>query len=135
MPIEAKHIIRLSPVVLLVLAGALLWLHPFGADEESLEAVTPGREYAGSERCQTCHPHEWEVWRRSHHALAERKLDPDRDRAALLGPEGEPRVFEEGDVAVTFRDRAGRLEVVAGEPGRPGAVHYPVRVIAVEPLW
>jgi predicted CXXCH cytochrome family protein len=49
-------------------------------------ATAPGAKpsrYAGSETCASCHPAETQAWRTSHHAHAERALDPSLDTPAL----------------------------------------------------
>lgn len=42
--------------------------------------------YAGSESCRACHAKEFESWAQSNHGLAERALDPAKDRAAFDPP-------------------------------------------------
>ena len=39
--------------------------------------------YAGSKSCQYCHQVEFDLWKNSHHGLAEREIQPDMDNAAF----------------------------------------------------
>ena len=39
--------------------------------------------YAGSASCRDCHQADYDLWAQSHHALAERQLEPGTDRVAF----------------------------------------------------
>lgn len=86
--------------------------------------------YSGSTSCRPCHIAEFDLWKNSHHALAERPLDPLIDRAAF-----EPaRTFKHASQTSTARSTDGRFEVVT--LGREGKVqpHVVEGVIGVDPL-
>src|SRR5690242_13079729 len=48
------------------------------ADERTIFA-----QYGGSASCRECHAEAFDLWEGSHHALAERPVQPDRDRGAF----------------------------------------------------
>ncbi len=85
--------------------------------------------YAGSQNCRECHEKAWSLWTNSHHALAERPIDPAIDRSAFVPT----RVFKHGTQTSEARERNGRFEVVT--MGLGGKQSYPVtRTIGVAPL-
>jgi predicted CXXCH cytochrome family protein len=130
--------------LLVVLAAALIlaWLAGRHARPESPAAAVPpakslpppgeaelfGR-YAGSAACRECHTNAFQRWQDSHHALAERELDPARDRAAF----DPPQVFRHGTQQSEARLAQGRYEMVtAGLDGKKPFTA--VRVLGVDPL-
>lgn len=120
--------------LLAALGGALVWNRPAGPTQGAAPAA-PGETrgpapYAGSAACKPCHPAEHAAWETSHHALAERRLDRNRDRTAFE-PE---RVVRPGSIEWTVRTGASGPELVTlGADGRPG-VFRPERWIGVAPL-
>src|ERR1035438_5096991 len=48
----------------------------FYPDEQKVFA-----QYGGSESCKDCHAEEYDLWKKSNHGLAERLVQPGRDRA------------------------------------------------------
>ncbi|HVR75940.1 MAG TPA: tetratricopeptide repeat protein [Planctomycetota bacterium] len=86
--------------------------------------------FAGSAACGPCHPREVEAWRGSHHALAERPLDPARDGAAFHPP----RKVRHGSRESTIGADDGRLALETDGQGGVKAWFTPVRVIGVAPL-
>ena len=86
--------------------------------------------YAGSASCRECHPAAFDRWRDSHHALAERPVDPALDRRAF-----EPtRTIKHGTQTAAARATSGGFELVTvGLDGRQQSF-APGRVIGVEPL-
>jgi len=97
------------------------------AEESDAEFLA---RYAGSKICQPCHAAEFDLWKNSHHALAQRPVDPRLDNAAF-----EPaQTFQHGSQTSTARSAQGRYEVVTlgqGEKVQPYAV---VGAIGVDPL-
>ncbi len=94
----------------------------------------PGREqfigYGGSASCRECHAEEYLLWQGSHHALAERPIQPGPDRAAFVPA----RALRHG-AQVSEVCWSNRLPQVtcAGPSDKPGT--YTVeRVIGEEPL-
>lgn len=94
------------------------------------EAPVPLSAYAGSAACTECHPAAFELWRQSHHALAERPVSSPHDAAAFRP-------------AREFRDGSGRTKaewtgaqpvvVTRGPSNSPAA--FPVdRVLGESPL-
>ncbi len=76
-------------------------------------AVFP--RYGGSESCRDCHSKAFDLWSRSHHALAERPVRPEVDRAAF----DPPRSFSHGTQTSSVRLIDGRhLVETAGYGGR-----------------
>lgn len=81
--------------------------------------LEPEREvfarYGGSESCRECHAEAYAHWRHSNHALAERPVDPVRDRPAF----DPPRSFKHGTQFTGVRLEQGRFEVRT-----PGPTNY-----------
>jgi predicted CXXCH cytochrome family protein len=134
---EQSKLIRFVPLLLAILAAALLVLTFAGKPGPETPLARRGETephaaaYAGSESCRDCHREIHEAWSRSHHRLAERRIDPEVEGAAFRPP----RQVVHGSLHSELRERAGQLEVVtAGADGRPG-VFRPLRAIGVAPLW
>lgn len=73
--------------------------------------------YVGSESCRKCHAAEYEEWRGSVHALAERPIDPEREKPAFDPPNsvviaGTTSEFftENGECVVKTLSKQGGLE-------------------------
>jgi predicted CXXCH cytochrome family protein len=87
--------------------------------------------YAGSAACRPCHPFESDLWQDSHHALAERPLEPALDAPAFEPP----RAVGHGALAArVLRGEHGFEIEMADAAGGATAVHRPARVIGVAPL-
>lgn len=85
--------------------------------------------FSGSSTCRECHAEQFEQWKGSHHALAERNVSPELDDAAFT-----PTQSVEGDQRTVLRKREGQFELVTQtKSGETNAVSL-VRVIGVEPL-
>ncbi len=126
--------------------GAALWLWTVKKQPSSKQPTTKSsppasalrapsdREafaaYAGSESCRECHAQAYSKWTNSHHALAERIVDPRNDRSAF-----EPmRSIRHGAQASEARIRDGQFQLTTmGANGAP-ATFQPDRVLGVDPL-
>ncbi|MHB8520321.1 MAG: tetratricopeptide repeat protein [Limisphaerales bacterium] len=86
--------------------------------------------YAGSARCQECHPAEADLWKKSHHALAERALVPELDRSAFEPP----RAIKHGVETSEAKAAGDRLQIVTLGVGGQREAFAAGRVIGVEPL-
>ncbi|MBN2507867.1 MAG: tetratricopeptide repeat protein [Verrucomicrobia bacterium] len=85
--------------------------------------------YGGSRSCQECHETEYALWQTSHHALAERALDPAREKPAFEPPQ----VFQHGKQRSEARLRDGRYELAT--LGLNGHQPFPlVRALGVDPM-
>lgn len=86
--------------------------------------------YAGSQSCRECHTNAYTGWESSHHALAERAVDPKLDHAAF----DPPRKISHGSQASEAKIDRGQLQFVStGRDGREAV--FPVeRVIGETPL-
>lgn len=86
--------------------------------------------YGKSPSCQSCHEEEFKNWQGSHHALAERAVDPALDQTAF----DPARTISHGSQTSTARVTAGQLQLVT--QGLSGTNQpFPVaRVIGVDPL-
>jgi predicted CXXCH cytochrome family protein len=86
--------------------------------------------FAGSQSCQTCHPQAFEAWQKSNHALAERTVDPTRDKIFF-----EPaREIKHGTQTSSARIAEGKFELLTrGEGGTP-QTFLAERVIGYHPL-
>ncbi len=114
--------------------GLALLLLACSAEEPSREnlAVEVDRDaYAGSGVCDDCHPDQSASWRRSHHAQAERKLDPAQDRVAF-DPAHE---FERGEqrIQVGIAEDGGYQWTAPGADGETRS-HRVVRAFGVDPM-
>jgi tetratricopeptide (TPR) repeat protein len=86
--------------------------------------------YAGSASCENCHREEYNVWRASHHGLAERAPAADMDRAAFVPA----RSFSAGvEHAAVQWDGTNFLVTCVGL-SRSNETHRVVRVIGNDPL-
>lgn len=86
--------------------------------------------YAGAESCRQCHAKEFEAWSKSHHGLAERKIDPAIDKAAF----DPPRSFVHGSQTTEVKMQGDQFEVVTlGYEAKP-STYIAARVIGVDPL-
>ena len=86
--------------------------------------------YAGSESCRECHPTAFGEWSDSHHALAERDLDPELDRAAF----DPPHRIAHGSQLSEARVAEGVCELWTEGPGGEPAAFPVARVFGVFPL-
>lgn len=111
--------VLLAPVTL-NLAGA----EPLKPETDSFAA------YAGSESCRVCHRDEYNLWTQSHHALAERWLQPAIDRTAF----DPPRNFIHGNETTTVRIQNGQFQVVTFGLGSNRQPFRVERVIGHDPL-
>jgi predicted CXXCH cytochrome family protein len=89
-----------------VLLAAVV-LNSAGAEPSESETNGYGT-YAGSESCRDCHFDDYNLWAQSHHALAERLLQPTTDRAAF----DPPRDFIHGNETTTVRIQNGQFQIV-----------------------
>ena len=86
--------------------------------------------YAGSAACRDCHSEVYDLWRTSHHALAERPPDPAYDDAAFFPP----RTFAHGSQQSTAGGSNGNYHVTTiGLSGQSETAHV-ARVIGHSPL-
>ncbi len=82
------------------LCSAVLLLSGCGSEQDRTERTSTRSSrtrdtsteatYVGSTRCGECHQDQYESWRASHHALAERMVDPERDAPAFAHEEAIP---------------------------------------------
>ena len=95
------------------------------------ESKTILAQYAGSASCRECHQEAFDRWKDSHHALAERPLDPKADRGAF-DPSHEIRHGTQTSAARAVGERF-ELETLGFGGTRES---YPVeRVFGVSPLY
>lgn len=138
---------KLSRLVLLLLVGGLallgIWalgivqLGPREPSPSVSEKTAPADDtsvfntYAGSQSCRDCHTKAFDLWQSSHHALAERPVDPVADKAAF----DPPHEIKHGTQTAKTQCTNGRCELVTA--GADGKVQPFVaeRVIAVDPLY
>lgn len=100
------------------------------AEEDARAAAVRKPTYVGSASCQECHKEAYEGWKTSHHALAERAIDPAMEAKAFRGK----GPIRHGSLTSTVREEAGAFEIVT--LGADGAVkpHRVERVIGEAPL-
>jgi hypothetical protein len=108
---------------------AAMTLHLPGVDPPKPE--TNGyAAYAGSESCRDCHRDDYNLWAQSHHALAERLLQPATDRAAFAPS----RDFKHGGETTTFQATNGQFQIVTLGPESNRQPFRVERVIGHDPL-
>lgn len=126
-------------VVLLLLVGVAVWLslsrqgtRPVTAAAVAAKETDAAvyRAYAGSPSCRECHTNAYTGWERSHHALAERAINPVVDRPAFDPPREVKHASEQSEVKV----EGGKFQLVSrGRDGQRAA--FPLeRVIGEAPL-
>ncbi len=98
---------------------------PLLANEQTIFA-----QYGGSESCRECHEEAFGLWEKSNHALAERPVQPDRDRTAF----DPARLFKHGtqSTAAVWTNDTGAV-TSTGLHGQP-EIHAVARVIGHDPL-
>ncbi|HEY3324408.1 MAG TPA: ammonia-forming cytochrome c nitrite reductase subunit c552 [Planctomycetota bacterium] len=120
-------------LVMLVLAVLVVWQEfrkvPASRDHAKTESPPPP-EYAGSQSCRECHLAAFDAWRNSHHALAERPIDPSADKAAFDPPREIKHVSQTSQARISDN----KLEVVTRGADGDSKPRPAVRVIGVDPL-
>lgn len=86
--------------------------------------------YAGSESCRDCHKDEYKLWASSHHALAERLLQPTNDLIAF----NPSRRFKHGSETTTVRIQDGQYQIVTFGMESNRQPFRVERVIGADPL-
>ena len=86
--------------------------------------------YAGSDSCRSCHRSQYDRWAQSHHALAERNVQPALDQSAFVlewkiqtGTRSVDRDKGSGEFLISAKDLSGNAQP-----------HAARRVIGVDPL-
>lgn len=121
-----RRVVGVLLVLLALLAAVFVAQRGRGVPVETATVPT----YAGSASCRTCHAEAYEKWRRSHHGLAERPVDPAADRGAF-----EPsRTIAHGTQSSEARVEAGRLTLLMENAEKTRQPFTTARVIGVEPL-
>ena len=87
-------------------------------------------QYGGSESCKDCHAEEYELWKKSNHGLAERLVQPERDRADF----DPTQTFKHGTQTSTASWSNGVAFVTAIGLSRQPETHAIARVIGNDPL-
>ena len=98
------------------------------APEASDASVFAG--YGGSESCKSCHETEYNLWRNSHHGLAERPINSALDLAAFTN---QPKIVHASQTSVVAVSNGSFQIITAGLDGKQ-TVFKPERVIGVDPL-
>jgi tetratricopeptide (TPR) repeat protein len=95
------------------------------------QVKTDPTAYAGSGSCRKCHKEASDQWQTSHHALAERRFEPGRDRAAFDPPQSFKHGTQNSDVRVAPN---GRCEIVTMSRTGDRSIFSPERVLGEDPL-
>jgi len=91
----------------------------------------PFQAYAGSESCLECHEEAYRDWKDSHHARAQRPIEPALDRQAF----DPPRTIHHGTQTSSAQIRNGRYTLTTMGPKGEPQTYEPIGVIGVDPLW
>lgn len=92
-------------------------------------------EYAGSATCAPCHRNASQSWKSSHHALAERPLDPERDREPFARAAPPLDVGKLASLQPGFGPPAQALfRVLTNHPSIPTSPLQAERVLGHDPL-
>ena len=86
--------------------------------------------YGGSPTCRSCHQDAYRLWEGSHHAMAERPIDPAIDSVAFQSH----FKIRHGSSRDYVRTRRGKFEIVTTGPDGRQQAFVPERVLAVNPL-
>lgn len=78
-----------------------------GAESAKAES-TNYTDYAGSESCRDCHRADYDLWKTSHHALAERPISAVSDQIAF----SPSRSLQHGKETTTFQFTNGQYQIV-----------------------
>jgi tetratricopeptide (TPR) repeat protein len=87
-------------------------------------------QYGGSESCKDCHEEEYDLWKKSNHGLAERLVQPDRDRADF----DPAQTFKHGTQTSTASWSNGVAFLTSIGLSRKPEAHAIARVIGNDPL-
>ena len=122
-----------KPLPILILCILLIALGTSGcgkSEPATQPAATVYSTYVGSASCRECHAEAYANWAGSHHALAERRPDPQRDAAAFA----RAHTFRHGTQQTTVRSTNNQFQIItAGQHGTNET--FPVaRVLAENPL-
>lgn len=91
----------------------------------------PLEAYAGSASCRECHEEAWNEWRTSHHARAQRDLDPALDDVAF-----QPMRSIQHGTQLSFADEKNdRYRIITMGPDGEQQPFEPAGAIGVDPLW
>lgn len=132
---------RLVALLILIfiagVGGSLIWLGVkagFLARTGSLASSAATNniyaDYGGSESCRECHAEEYNDWKHSHHALAEREPNPAMDDAAFI-PE---RTFHHGTQQTTVLATNGHYELITLGLHETNKTYVVERILADNPL-
>lgn len=91
----------------------------------------PYEAWDGSLSCVECHEAEYEDWKDSHHALAQRPLAPDLDQPAF----DPPHTIRHGTQVSHAGIEEGRYTLTTTGPDGEPQSYQPHGVIGVDPLW
>jgi len=86
--------------------------------------------YGTSPTCKSCHEEAYQNWERSHHALAERAIDPALDQSAF----DPPWRITHGTQNSEARIAGGTFQIVTQGPNQTNQPFQVARVIGVDPL-
>ena len=109
-PVAGRQVVFALLIFIFGIAGALIWfgLHARKPKDNPSASASVYADYGGSGSCRECHEEEYNAWKRSNHALAERFPDPAMDNAAFI-PE---RTFHHGTQQTTVLATNGRYELI-----------------------
>ncbi|MBI5773208.1 MAG: ammonia-forming cytochrome c nitrite reductase subunit c552 [Verrucomicrobia bacterium] len=132
-----------AAVAVLAAAGVAAWLlisrstvdvSETGPPSAPAFRLAPEKEvfarYAGSATCKDCHPQAYEAWRKSHHGLAERAVDPQLDQAAF----DPPHTIKHGTQTSEARRDGDQFHITTAGLGGHQMNFTPDRVIGESPL-
>ena len=105
--------------------SALYFASSSSAESASIYAV-----YGGSASCRECHEEIYDAWAKSHHALAERELNPLSDNRAFIPPQ----TFKHGTQQTSLCVTNGQYQVITDGLHGTNEVYPVVRVLGENPL-
>lgn len=129
---RCKHCFVAFAAIFLAAFG--LGCKPESARPQSTSSTPPAmdgkRAYAGSSSCRKCHEPEYQLWSVSHHAIAERPVQPLFDRTAF----DPPRSFRHGRQTTEVAVVNGRFQVRTTGLSGNAETFTVERVIGQDPL-
>jgi predicted CXXCH cytochrome family protein len=103
--------IRLITWVIFGLFFAAMMPNSAGAESSKI-GTNEFAAYAGSDSCRDCHRDDYDLWKSSHHAQAERPMQPATDQATFAPT----RSLKHGSETTTFQFTNGQYQIVTLGP-------------------
>jgi predicted CXXCH cytochrome family protein len=102
--VQRNQALKQCPSWVILPVLLLLAMPGFAVEKPAADFVS----YAGSESCRDCHRADYDLWKTSHHALAERPISAVTDQIAFKPS----RSLQHGSETTTFQTTNGQYQIV-----------------------